>query len=207
MVARPENAHLSPANRERLLDHDPIIAAVRNWVETLVVGLNLCPFAKRELVKNRVRFFVSDAIDEEHLLVDLENELALLKQDDAIETSLLIHPDVLQDFFDYNHFLTRAETRLRQLKLKGVFQIASFHPDYQFGGTEPDDTENYTNKSPYPVLHLIREASLDQAIANYPDADLIPERNIELLEALGREKMKALLNACSQETNKSSQGK
>jgi len=180
------------------LDHDPIIAAVRNWVETLVVGLNLCPFAKRELVKNRVRFCVSDAIDEEHLLVDLENELALLKQDDAIETSLLIHPDVLQDFFDFNQFLTRAETRLRQLKLKGVFQIASFHPDYQFGGTELDDTENYTNKSPYPVLHLIREASLDQAIANYPDADLIPERNIELLEDLGREKMRALLRGCFQ---------
>ncbi|HUX82538.1 MAG TPA: DUF1415 domain-containing protein [Halothiobacillus sp.] len=178
------------------MDHNPIIATVRNWVETLVVGLNLCPFAKRELVKDRVRFFVSDAVDEEQLLVDLENELTLLSQNDAIETTLLIHPGVLQDFFDFNQFLTRAETRLRQLKLKGVFQIASFHPEYQFGGTEPDDTENYTNKSPYPVLHLIREASLDQAIANYPDADLIPERNIELLEEMGRDRMRMLLQGC-----------
>lgn len=178
------------------MNHEPVIAAVRTWVETLVVDLNLCPFAKRELVKKRVRFFVSDAADDEQLLDDLETELALLHQDDAIETTLLIHPDVLQDFFDFNQFLTRAENRVQQLKLKGVFQIASFHPDYQFGGTEPGDAENYTNKSPYPILHLLRETSLDRAIANYPDADLIPERNIERLEELGPEKMQALLQAC-----------
>jgi len=178
------------------LDDDHIIAAVRQWVEQLVIGHNLCPFAKRELVRDRVRFFASQAMDEEQLLVDLENELALLVEDEQTETTLIITPQVLQDFFDFNQFLNRAEQRLKQLKLKGVFQIASFHPDYQFGGTEPDDAENYTNKSPYPVLHVLREASLDDAIANYPDAESIPERNIERLEQIGADRLRQLLSAC-----------
>jgi len=178
------------------LDNDHIIASVRQWVEQLIVGYNLCPFAKRELVRDRVRFFVSPAQDEEQLLVDLETELALLSADEGIETTLLITPQVLQDFFDFNQFLGRADQRVAQLKLKGVFQIASFHPDYQFGGTEPDDAENYTNKSPYPVLHLLRETSLDEAIANYPDAESIPERNIEQLERMGADQLRHLLEDC-----------
>jgi uncharacterized protein len=178
------------------LDNDHIIASVRQWVEQLIVGYNLCPFAKRELVRDRVRFFVSPAQDEEQLLVDLETELALLSADEGIETTLLITPQVLQDFFDFNQFLGRADQRVAQLKLKGVFQIASFHPDYQFGGTEPDDAENYTNKSPYPVLHLLRETSLDEAISNYPDAESIPERNIEQLERMGADQLRHLLEDC-----------
>ncbi len=178
------------------MDNDHIIASVRQWVEQLIVGYNLCPFAKRELVRDRVRFFVSPAQDEEQLLVDLETELALLSADEGIETTLLITPQVLQDFFDFNQFLGRADQRVAQLKLKGVFQIASFHPDYQFGGTEPDDAENYTNKSPYPVLHLLRETSLDEAIANYPDAESIPERNIEQLERMGADQLRHLLEDC-----------
>lgn len=171
-------------------------ATVRQWVECLVIGYNLCPFAKRELVQNRVRFFASPAQDEEQLLVDLERELILLGEDADIETTLLITPLVLQDFFDFNQFLGRANQRLAQLKLKGVFQIADFHPDYQFGGTEPDDAENYTNKSPYPVLHLLREASLDRAIARYPDTESIPERNIAQLEQIGPERLRRLLEDC-----------
>lgn len=178
------------------MDNDSIIAAVRQWVEQLVIGYNLCPFAKRELVRDRVRFVVSQAQDEEQLLVDLENELTLLGGDEGIETTLLITPLVLQDFFDFNQFLGRAEQRVAQLKLKGVFQIANFHPDYQFGGTEPDDAENYTNKSPYPVLHLLREASLDKAIESYPDAESIPERNIEQLEQMGTDQLRRLLEDC-----------
>ena len=178
------------------MDHETIIKPVRHWVETVVVGLNLCPFAKRELINNRVRFSVSDATTEEQLLTDLESELNLLSGDDSVETTLLINPQVLQDFYDFNQFLNYADELLVQMELDGVFQIASFHPDYQFGGTEPDDVENYTNRSPYPTLHLIREASLELAIANYPDADGIPTRNIELLESLGEEKMRSLLNAC-----------
>lgn len=179
-----------------VLDNDTLINTVRQWVEQLVIGYNLCPFAKRELVRERVRFVVSRAQDEEQLLVDLENELTLLGADEGIETTLLITPQVLQDFFDFNQFLGRADQRVAQLKLKGVFQIASFHPDYQFGGTEPDDAENYTNKSPYPVLHLLREASLDRAIENYPDAESIPEHNIEQLELMGSDQLRRLLEDC-----------
>jgi len=168
----------------------------RRWVETLVVDLNLCPFAKRELVNDRVRFQLSPAQSEAELLQDLQNELLLLGQDDDIETTLLVHPQVLQDFFDYNQFLDYAEALLQELELEGVFQIASFHPNYQFAGTHHDDAENYTNRSPYPTLHLIREASLEQAVANHPDPDGIPERNIELMNEMGTDKMRALLANC-----------
>ena len=172
---------------------------MRHWVETVVVGLNLCPFAKRELVNDRVRFSVSEAETEEQLLVDLQAELELLNNEETVETTLLIHPRVLQDFFDYNQFLNYVDRLLTQMELEGVYQVASFHPDYQFSGTRPVDVENYTNRSPYPMLHLIREDSLERAIASYPDPDRIPERNIELLERLGRDKMQALLQACYDE--------
>jgi len=161
-----------------------------------VVGLNLCPFAKRELVKNRVRFSVTEAATEEQLLVDLQAELELLNGNEAVETTLLIHPKTLQEFCDYNQFLSAADSLLAQMGLNGIYQIASFHPHYQFGGTEADDVENYTNRSPYPMLHLIREESLERGIVNYPDSDQIPERNIALLNSLGRDKMQALLQAC-----------
>ena len=185
-----------------MLDKDQIIKSVRHWVETLVVGLNLCPFAKRELLNNRVRFSVTGATTEEQLLVELQTELELLNRDDSIETTLLIHPEVLQEFYDYNQFLDYVDGLLVEMALEGVYQVASFHPDYQFGGTEPDNAENYTNRSPYPMLHLIREASLEQAIASYPDAEGIPERNIALVTSLGRDKMQTLLKACFHDTEK-----
>ena len=181
------------------MGHDKFIGPVRHWVETVVVGLNLCPFARRELVNGRVRFSVSEAETEEQLLADLQAELGLLNNDEAVETTLLIHLGVLQDFFDYNQFLSYVDRLLMQMELEGVYQVASFHPDYQFSGTRPDDVENYTNRSPYPMLHLIREDSLERAIASYPDPDRIPERNIELLESLGRDKVQALLQACYDE--------
>ena len=173
-----------------------IIEATRRWVEQVVVAFNLCPFAKRELVKDRVRFVVSKAQDETTLLDELAHELALLNVDEAVETTLLIHPQVLQDFYHYNDFLEVADELLVDMNLEGVYQVASFHPDYQFGGTEPDDVENYTNRSPYPMLHLLREDSLSEAIDNYPEVDLIPERNIDCMNEQGLEKMQTLLNAC-----------
>ena len=172
------------------------VEAVRNWVETLVVGMNLCPFAKRELVKNRVRFVTTAATTQEQLLLALQAELELLNTDSTIETTLLIHADVLQDFYDFNDFLDVADHLLLDMDLEGVYQIASFHPDYQFGGTHPDDAENYTNRSPYPVLHLLREDSLERVIADYPNVDDIPERNIELMNSLGAEKLRNLLQGC-----------
>jgi uncharacterized protein len=178
-----------------------IVEATRRWVEQVVVAFNLCPFAKRELMKERVRFVVSKATDEATLLDELAHELALLNVDQAVETTLLIHPQVLQDFYQYNDFLEAADELLVDMDLEGVYQVASFHPDYQFGGTEPNDVENYTNRSPYPMLHLLREDSLSQAIDNYPEVDLIPERNIECMNEQGLEKMQSLLAACLKEAS------
>jgi hypothetical protein len=161
------------------------------------VGMNLCPFAKRELIKNRIHFQLSDAHTEAELLEELQVELERLSNDDKIETTLLIHPQVLQDFFDYNQFLDYADALLVQQKLDGIYQIASFHPHYQFGGTQACDAENFTNRSPYPILHILREESLANAIDQYPDSDSIPVKNIELMNTLGTEKLSQLLQQCS----------
>lgn len=186
----------SVPNPARLLKDDRIIAAVQRWVKSFVVDMNLCPFAKRELSSNRVRFASTAAKTEEELLLALQTELELLDSDTAIATTLLIHADVLQDFDEYNQFLDYADALLRQTGLEGVYQIASFHPDYRFAGAGPDDAENYTNRSPYPLLHIIREESLARAIAQSADADQVPARNIALMNKLGQDKLRALLQAC-----------
>lgn len=171
------------------VDH---VKATRQWLETVVVGMDLCPFARRELDSERVRFSVSEAVDEVQLLQALESELQLLFGDDSIGTTLLIHPFVLSDFDAYNQFLDLADGLLVQMNLEGIFQIASFHPEYQFADTHPDDAENYTNRAPYPTLHLLREASVAQAIARHPDIEQIPVRNIEKMSALSAAQLKAL---------------
>ncbi|MCH7817104.1 MAG: DUF1415 domain-containing protein [Proteobacteria bacterium] len=163
-----------------------ISRATQRWVESFVVSMNLCPFAKRELDHNRVRFTVTAAKSEGQLLTELQKELELLDADQSIATTLLIHPKVLQNFGEYNQFLNQADRLIKQRALEGIYQIASFHPEYRFDGTEPDDAENYTNRSPHPMLHLLREAQLERAIADYPDADQIPLRNIELMRRLGK---------------------
>ncbi|MGD9661238.1 MAG: DUF1415 domain-containing protein [Porticoccaceae bacterium] len=192
---------MAPESVAQPLYRDDIITQVRQWVETLVVGLNLCPFAKRELVKDRIRFSVSTATDEWQLLADLEDELKLLEENAAIETTLLIHPQVLEDFSAYNQFLNLADRLLDQLRLRGVFQVASFHPHYVFADSEEDDVDNFTNRAPYPILHLLREDSLERAIANYANAELIPERNIALMRELGRNHMETLLRSCMASNN------
>jgi len=178
------------------VNDEKTVLSVRQWVETLVVGMNLCPFAKRELVKNRVRFATTTSTTEEQLLMALQAELELLNTDPSVETTLLIHSNVLQDFYDYNEFLSYADSLLVEMGLEGIYQVASFHPDYQFGGTKQDDAENYTNRSPYPMLHLIREASLERVIEDYPETDQIPARNIALMNELGQRKLQALLRSC-----------
>ena len=188
---------MKEASRSDNLVHDEeTVRPVRLWVETLVVGMNLCPFAKREMVKNRVRFATTKSTTQEQLLVALQAELELLNSDPSVETTLLIHANVLQDFHDYNRFLGYADSLLVEMELEGIYQIASFHPDYQFDDTMPDDAENYTNRSPYPMLHLIREASLERVIADYPEVDQIPARNIALMNELGQDKLQALLRSC-----------
>ena len=154
-----------------------------------MVAYQLCPFARREVEGNTVRYEVSKATQPEALLADLQHELELLVHDNRLETTLLIHPHVLQDFLDYNDFLTSADALLEALDLSGIIQIASFHPHYQFAGTSPEDAENYTNRSPYPILHLLREESVTRAIEHYPDIDAVPERNIARLNEMGSAKL------------------
>lgn len=168
---------------------EEVVAATRTWLEKAVIGLNLCPFAKAVHVHDRIRYCVSAATSEAQLLAELMTQLRALDDADPaqIETTLLIHPQVLADFADYNEFLARADDAVRELGLEGVMQVASFHPRYQFEGTGPDDIENYTNRSPYPMLHLLRESSVERAVSTYPDTEDIYRRNIATLRALGHE--------------------
>jgi hypothetical protein len=167
--------------------HPEIIPATQTWLEKAVIGLNLCPFAKAVHVKRQIRYVVSETESELELYSDLLRELTLLHKADPnkVDTTLLIHPNVLTDFLEYNAFLAMADLALEELNLDGIFQIASFHPKYQFAGTKPDDIENYTNRSPYPMLHILREASITRAVDAFPDTDDIFLNNINTLQKLG----------------------
>lgn len=168
---------------------DTIVEHTRDWLVRAVIGLNLCPFAKAVHVKQQIRYTVTDADTPEALAHALRDELELLRDADPeqIDTTLLIHPAVLGDFLAYNDFLDVADELLQELDLEGVIQVASFHPDYQFADSDPDDIENYSNRSPYPTLHLLRESSIDKAVEAFPDAADIYETNMETLQRLGHE--------------------
>lgn len=161
----------------------------RQWLEKAVIGLNLCPFAKAPHVKNLVRISVSQARHLDGFLEDLDRELQLLGDTpaDELETTLLVHPTLFPDFDTFNQMLDIADAAVVDNGLEGIVQIAPFHPDFQFEGTDSDDIGNYTNRSPYPTLHLIREDSVAKAAQAFPDASAIFERNIALLEKMGHE--------------------
>jgi uncharacterized protein len=173
---------------------DEAIAATRRWLEVAVIGLNLCPFAKAVHVKEQIRYVVSEAEDAEALLQDLVRELRALEEADpeTVDTVLLIHPRALNDFSDYNDFLDVADAAVEALELSGVLQVASFHPEYRFADTEADDISNYSNRSPYPMLHLLREESIDKAVEVFPEAETIYLKNMETLRKLGIEGWRAL---------------
>jgi len=175
-----------------------VIARTRCWIERVVVELNLCPFARKPFMGGQVRYVVSEAKQTAILLEDLHKELEYLRHTDAaeVETTVLILPYVLNDFLDYNDFLGVVDALIDEEGYQGEFQVASFHPDYQFGGTHVDDAENYTNRSPYPALHLIREASIGRAVAVFPQPEEIPERNIRTMEKMGAERMREILDEC-----------
>jgi len=192
----PDRRPPSPAGIA-LNDLDPTvdpIALTRQWLERAVIGLNLCPFAKAVHVKQQIRYVLSDATTPEALLEELSEELLLLRDTpaDQIDTTLIVHPQVLGDFLDYNDFLDNADAAVDALDLHGILQVASFHPHYQFAGTAPDDIGNYTNRAPFPTLHLLREDSVERAVAAFPDADVIVERNLQTLEKLGLDGWKRL---------------
>lgn len=170
-------------------DDDAIIAATERWLERAVIGLNLCPFAKAVHVKKQIRYVVSPATSPEQLLETLMDELQLLSDTDPekIDTTLLIHPFVLNDFLDYNEFLDVADAAVEDMQLDGELQVASFHPDYQFAETDQNDISNYTNRAPYPILHLLREESIERAVAAFPEASEIFDKNIETMEQLGHD--------------------
>ncbi|HRP24888.1 DUF1415 domain-containing protein [Thauera sp.] len=173
---------------------EQIIADVEQWLDEVVIGLELCPFAARPRREKRVRIAVSHASDEEALLNDLQAELERLSDTPAaeLETTLLAIPDMLEDFADYNDFLDAVDLWVEQFGWEGELQVASFHPQYQFADTEADDPGNLTNRSPWPLLHIIREDSLEQVIEHYPDVDAIPERNVARMKALDEETRKRL---------------
>lgn len=175
-------------------DPNIVIADTVGWLERAVIGLNLCPFAKSVHVKGQVHYAVSTATTTQALLEDLIDELKQLAALDAKDrdTTLLIAPDCLQDFLDFNDFLADADQALVDLALDGVLQIASLHPHYQFAGTAEDDITNFTNRSPYPTLHLLREDSIDRAVAAFPNPEAIFETNMRTMESLGQEGWDAL---------------
>ncbi|OYV36468.1 MAG: hypothetical protein B7Z83_06055 [Thiomonas sp. 20-64-5] len=180
---------------------DHAVALTRAWVNRVVIGLNLCPFAKSPQVKGRIRYVHCDATTPQALLQTLTIELQLLAETpmDAVETTLLIHPQTLTAFAHYNAFLDQAETVVEALGLRGVLQIASFHPQYRFTGTPSSDVTNATNRSPFPMLHLIREASIDRAVAAFPQAETIYQANMATMRRIGKPGIAALLAQCAQE--------
>ena len=175
-------------------DDEEVIARTRRWLEKAVIGLNLCPFARAVYLRDRVRLVVSHARHIDDLLDQLDRELRLLVDTpaDQIETTLIVHPTLFPDFLDFNDFTALAEAAPAEQGLEGVIQLASFHPQYQFEGTEPDDVSNCTNRSPFPTLHLLREDSVEKAVATLEDPDVIFEENIRTLQRMGPEGWRAL---------------
>ena len=189
MNAAAPTPPLAPSERADLITKDMV-----RWLERAVIGLNLCPFAKGVHAKGQIHYAVSAATDAEALAQDLRRELADLAAAPAEvrDTTLLMAPDCLQDFLEFNDFLGVAEDVLEELDLDGTLQIASFHPQFQFAGTDAGDVTNCTNRAPYPTLHLLREDSIDRAVQAYPEAEAIYERNMEVLEQLGMPGWQAL---------------
>lgn len=188
MTAPPSQPQAEPTNAQQRT-----LWVVREWLRTMVVDEQLCPFAKPALAAGSVRLVVTPATTVQALLQALDTELSLLCAEAAIETTLLVHPQVLSDFFEYNDFLNSADALLAERQLTGVFQVASFHPQYQFAGTQADDAENYSNRSPLPLLHILREDSVSRAVEQHPAIDQIPSRNVEHLNALGSQVLAARL--------------
>ncbi|EKO3852614.1 DUF1415 domain-containing protein [Vibrio harveyi] len=175
-------------------DINAITEQVDQWLNDVVIGLNLCPFAAKPQRNKQIKIFVSEASQEEGLLEDILLQLIELSntEPEKLETTLVVVPNMLQDFWDYNFFIDWVEGLIKQQDWEGIFQVATFHPDYCFGGAEPEDDENLTNRSPYPVFHLIREESMEKVLKHYPDPESIPDTNIARVSALSEEERKKL---------------
>ncbi|MDA0118741.1 DUF1415 domain-containing protein [Vibrio sp. T11.5] len=172
----------TPSSTQTIAEH------VNQWLNNVVIGLNLCPFAAKPQRNKQIKIFVSEAKQEETLLEDILSQLMELESKTAeeLETTLVVVPNMLEDFYDYNLFIDWVEALIRQQGWEGTYQLATFHPDYCFGGAQPDDAENLTNRSPYPVFHLIREESMEKVLKHYPDPESIPDTNIARVESLSQ---------------------
>ena len=172
------------------------ITQTQKWLESVVIAHNICPFAKRFFDDNKIRFFVENSTEIETCLENLLNECARLNENETIETTLLIYTNIFADFDDYLDFVEIAEQLFEVENYEGIYQLASFHPNYCFDGSSESDAANYTNRSPYPMLHLLRESSLEKSLENYPNPEGIPENNIKLTRELGLQKMREMFAAC-----------
>jgi len=177
-------------------DTDKVITRTKKWITDVVIGCNFCPFAQKEMKKDSVHYYVADNANLKVALEFLIKECTRLDEDPAVETSFLIFSNSFEKFTDYLHLVDIAEQLLKKEGYEGIYQLASFHPLYQFAGTAIDDASNYTNRSIYPMLHLLREESIENALANFPDADRIFERNINFTHSKGEVYMKLLRDAC-----------
>lgn len=173
-----------------------VIDQTKKWVKNMVIGLNFCPFANQEYKNDTIRYQVSDTIDLSVAMMQLFDECTFLDDNESISTTLIIFKDGFKEFDEFLFLVNLCEQLLRKQKYEGIYQIATFHPDYVFEGEDPNDPSNYTNRSPYPMLHLLREEQLEEVIEKFPDTETIPEKNIELTRKLGIEKIKALRAAC-----------
>ncbi|MCU4675853.1 DUF1415 domain-containing protein [Catenovulum sp. 2E275] len=175
---------------------DIALNQVKDWLENIVIGLNLCPFAKKPFKQKQIHYLVTDSTNDYDLLTELYDQLVLLDNaaESEIETSIIIMTEHLIDFDQYNDFLDLADQLIDNNDWRGVFQIASFHPDYQFAGTNPADAENLTNRSPFPLLHLLRENSLDKAVESHPNVDAIPQQNILKMNQLTKQQISELFH-------------
>lgn len=180
---------MTDTTTELSFPEDIVIADTVRWLEKAVIGLNLCPFAKSVHVKGQIHYVVSQATDAEGVALDLHRELEALAESspEKRDTTLLILPQALQDFLDFNDFTELADDLVEELDLGGILQVASFHPLFQFEGTDVDDVTNCTNRAPYPILHLLREDSIDKAVDAFPEAEMIYERNMQVLQDMGIE--------------------
>ncbi|RMX03385.1 DUF1415 domain-containing protein [Legionella jordanis] len=179
-----------------MLNREHIIAETKQWLQSFVIELNLCPFAKREIERHSLRIEMSSANEAQTAMNDFLKELHWLDADASVETTLLIFPRMFSDFYDYLDFVHFCEFLLVERNFEGVYQVASFHPLYRFANEPETEVSNYTNRSPYPMLHLLREHSLEKAIAFYGDTESIPQKNIQTMRKLGLQKIQSLLHAC-----------
>lgn len=178
------------------LSDELVIAQTMKWVKNFIVALNICPFAKREVERDSIRLVVLRSKKTEVALEELMSEIQWLDEHPETETTLLVFPSLFKDFYRYLDFVDLAENLMIEQECEGVYQLATFHPDYCFSGTDGDEASNYTNRSPYPMLHLLREASLDKAIKFYGDTTQIPEKNVEVMDVMGQKKLESLLASC-----------